>query len=266
MKKFGFLIVPLLVIIMGSAIAPRLLAGGTRPTTLIFVGIGLILFVSMIRPKKAATKSLTQVGSEILDDFCKDAFTDNPALEKKFQAALSDIGNNLPKTAGNKLKKIEAECTTDPQKYALALASARVYQMSQDWKNVIREYNKAIVLHPTAKLAYSIGDCNQRLGNLDKAKDSYEFAMELDPTNPQYPSSLGTVCVGNGDYDDAMDYAQDALDIDSAFPQALATMAICYGVKNDSIMYKHYTDRAGDAGYSQDKIETTVKALRKREK
>ena len=262
MKKLSTF-APILVILIGAIIVPRMLAGGTNPVTLIFMGIGMIFLVTLIRPKKAPTKSLQQMEESIMDDFCKDAFAGNDALGKKFLAALSDAGKNMPKSAATKLQKMEAECTTDQQKYAVAMAAAYAYQQSRDWKNVIREYNKAIVLHPTDTLAYKIGDCNQRLGRLDKARDSYEFAIELNPENPQYVSSLGTLCVGEGNFDSAIDYAMDALDLDPNFSQALATLAICYGVKKDSVMYKHYLDLAVENGYSQEKIETTVKALKK---
>lgn len=266
MKKFGFMLLPILVILLGSTLVPRLLAGGMSPVTMLLISGALIAVLILSRPKRTAPKSADQVAQELIDDFSRDAFAGNEALNKKYMSILNDIGNNLPKTAANKLKKLEAECTTDRQKYAVAVAAAKTCRLSQDWKNVIRECNKAIVLNPTPELAYSIGECHQRMGYLDKARDSYEFAQELDPSNPQYPSSLGTVCVGDGDYDAAIDYAEEALKLDSAFPQALATMAICYGMKDDSLMHRHYLDKAFDAGYSQQKIIDTINALKKRKK
>lgn len=263
MKRLGFL-VPLALILISTIVAPRLLAGGASPKSLIFIGLGMILLVMTVRPKKAATKTVMQLEHEILDDFSKDAFEGNNVLGEKFQNALHDAGKNMPKAAASKLQKLASECTTDPQKYAVAMASAHIYRMSQDWKNVIREYNKAIVLHPTGDTAYKLGDCYQRLGRLDKARDSYEFAMELDPENPQYPSSLGTVCVGEGNYTSAIDYAMDALDLDENFSQALATLAICYGVQRNSELYDKYARLAAENGYSTEKIETTVKTLKKR--
>ena len=265
MKKIGSFL-PVLTILFIAVMGPRLLAGGMNPARLIILGGLMILIVVMIRPMKAATKSLQQIQEEVLDDFCENAFADNEALEKRFLSALSDAGRNMPKSAASKLRKLTDECTTDRQRYAVALASAYTARRNQDWKTVIREYNKAIVLNPSADMAYKIGDAHQRLGNLDKARDSYEFAMELDPANPQYPSSLATACVGDGYYTMAQEYAQDALDLDPNFPQALATMAICYGLQEEPAMYKFYLDKAFDNGYSMDKIESTVKALKKRNK
>lgn len=266
MKKFGFMLVPVLFLGFGLLVVPRMLASGMSPITLILLSAAMLAVVFLFRPKAAAPKSMEQITGEIVDDFCKDAFADNEELNKKFSAALGDIGRNLPKAAITKLQKLSEECTQDTEKYAVALATALAYRQTKDFKGMIREYNKAIVLNPTDTLAYRVGDCHQRLGNLDKARDSYEFAAELNPNNPQYPSSLGTVCVGEGDYDTAMDYAADALALDAAFPQALATMAICYGMKDDTILHKHYLKLAMDNGYSQEKIENTIQTLKKREK
>lgn len=266
MKKFGFMLVPVLFLGFGLLVVPRMLASGMSPITLILLSAAMLAVVFLFRPKAAAPKSMEQITGEIVDDFCKDAFADNEELNRKFSAALGDIGRNMPKAAITKLQKLSEECTQAPEKYAVALATALAYRQIKDFKGMIREYNKAIVLNPTDTLAYRVGDCHQRLGNLDKARDSYEFAAELNPTNPQYPSSLGTVYVGEGDYETAMDYATDALELDSAFPQALATMAICYGMKNDSVMHKHYLKLAMENGYSQEKIESTIQTLKKREK
>lgn len=264
MKKIGFLIIPILVILSSSLLVPELLASGTNASTLIMISVGMIAVMFLLRPKKGPSKSAQQVLDDVMDEFSQDAFSGNEALEQKFLSAVKDIGNNLPKSAVSKLQKMAPLCTTDQQKYTVAKASAVVYRLTQDWKNAIREYNKAIILHPTDYLAYNIGECNQRLGNLDKARDSYEFAIELNPNNAQYPSSLGTICVAEGDYDAAIDYAQAALSIDDRFSQALATMSICYGLLNNAQLHKHYLDLAIGAGYKHEKIESTITALKKR--
>lgn len=264
MKKIGFMIVPVLVIIFSGMMVPKLLASNVSAPTLVLISIATVVILSLFRPKKGPGKSVQQIMDDVYDDYCRDAFADNADLEKKFQAALKDISQNIPRTAQGKLQKMTPLCTSDRQKYAVAQASALACRMERDWKNAIREYNKAIILNPTDALAYNIGECYQRMGNLDKAKDSYEFAMELNPESARYPSSFATACVGDGDYDTAMDYARDALTLDSNYAQALATMAICYALKDDEPMYRHYTVKAAEAGYKQDKIEATVKALKKR--
>lgn len=263
MKKLGFL-VPILFVLMFTLITPRILNSQLNPGTMAMLAAGLFVLMMVFKPKKASTKTAQAVAEDLLDDFCSNAFADDEALDKKFQSLLHDIGANMPKSAVNKAGKLEVLCETDAQKYAVAVVCAQAWRNQQKYKEAVREYNKAIVLHPTAGLAANIGDCQQRLGNLSKAKDSYEFACELEPKNPKYLSSLATVHVADGDYETALDIAMDALELDETLSQALATAAICYGLLNDPVMHKQYTQLAVSNGYSEKKIQETVKALKER--
>lgn len=264
MKRFGFFLVPILTILLMTQVIPRLFAGGMSPQAMLLVGALFLGIVLMARPKKRSTKTPEAVAAEVMDDFSANAFQKDEALMAKFQSALKDIGGNMPKSAVSKLEKLAPQCSAQEDKYAVAMATALAFRNQNDLKNAIREYNKALVLHPTGKLAYTIGECHQRLGYLDKARDSYEFAQELEPGNPQYPSSLGTVCVGDGNYYAAMEYAEEALALDPCFPQALATMAICSGVQGDDETHTRYLKLATENGYSEAKILDTIKALKKR--
>lgn len=264
MKRLGFIFAPLVILLLLSQVVPRFLSGGLSPQNLLFAGAVLAVVLVLTRPRKAATKTPEAVAQEVLDDFSAEAFRQSEALMGKFQAALKDIGSNMPKAAVSKLEKLAGQCSTQEDKYAVAMATALAFRKQNDLKNAIREYNKALVLHPSAKLAYTIGDCNQRLGYLDKARDSYEFASELDPSNPMYFSVIGTTYVGEGDYDTAMDYASEALNRDETYAQALATMSICYGLKEDAVLQRHYQRLAVENGYSESKIEDTIRALKKR--
>ena len=264
MKKAGSYLIPILFILIFAFVTPKVFSGTMSKSSLLTLVAVLFAVMFLFRPKKAATKTSEEVAAEVLDDFSSDAFADDEALKAKFYAALNDIGANCPKAAVSKLEKLAPQCSGSKETYAVALAAALAWRKQQDYKNAIREYNKAVVLHPSGKLAYTIGDAHQRLGNLDKAKDSYEFASELEPGNPQYFSSLATVHVAEGSYNDAIDTAMEALDLDENHASALATLAICYGIQDNSLMHKHYTDLAVENGYSADKIKETIKALKKR--
>ena len=248
MNKIGFLF-PILFILMFTLITPRVFAGAMSPSTMVLMGGAILVVMMLFRPKKAATKTAQAVADEIMDDFSADAFDGDEVLRKKFYAALSDLGGNMPKGAVSKLQKLAPLCTGKKEQYAVAMATALCWKKQNNHKNAVREYNKAVIIHPSASLAFTIGDCYQRLGELDKARDSYEFAQELEP----------------GNYNAAMDYAAEALDLDETYAQALATMAICHGMQDDALMHRHYLKLAADNGYSEQKILYTVKALKKRQ-
>lgn len=264
MKKLVYLI-PVILLLVFSMVGTRLFASGSiSPTTLLIVMIALFAVLMLVRPKSAGPKPASDVENKVRGDFAKDAFADDAQLNAKFQAALKEYRSNCPKAALSKLSKLVPQCRTDEEKYAVAMATALCQISVQNFKEAAKEYNRAVVLHPTADVAISIGSCHQRLGELSKAKDSYEFALDLEPDNAEARSSLATVYVANGDYATALEEAKLALEKDENLSSAMATAAICYGMMDDTLMRKHYTTLAVDHGYSEDKITQTISALKKR--
>lgn len=170
----------------------------------------------------------------------------------------------MPKAALAKLTKLAPLCTGEKEIYAVSMATGQVYMLLGKPLPAIREYTRALGLHPTAEGAMELGSCHQRLGNLDKARDSYEFAMDLDPDNLEARAKIATTYVADGDYNTALEQAQMVLAKDEKHASALATAAICCGLTGDPIMCRHYTTLAVDNGYSQKKIEDTISALKKR--
>ena len=264
MKKSGIFLIPLLIFAVISILGNRLFASGAiHPAMMVAIFAGAMLLMALIRPK---TKSagVSEKDLAILGEFAADTFANDPQLSGKFQAALKDYASNMPKASLNKLAKLEPQCQTDADKYGVAMLTGLCHISSYDFAKAIPELNKAVVIHPDAELAMRIGSCQQRLGELKKAKDSYEFAIDLDDRNADAWSSLATVCVAQGKYDAALDNAMEALERDNDHASALATAAICYGVQDDPVMSKHYTDLALNSGYSADKIKSTIDALKKR--
>ncbi len=264
MKKMGFLIAPFLMILLFMTLSNRIMSGSMDPKTMILLGLGLVFVLFMTKSKKVASKTLASVQEEVLKEYAMDAFAEDEALQKKFHAALTDFGNNYPKAAIAKLEKLAPLCTGEKERYAVAMASAKVYFQLQKYKDCTREYNKALVIHPTCTLSVTIGDCYQRLGELTKAQEAYEFAIDLEPQNVDAWSRLATVFVAQGDYEAALDQAMQVLTLDEHNASALATAAISSGLLGDNLMYRHYTNLAVENGYKEDKIKDTVKALKKR--
>ena len=264
MKKFTFLI-PVIMVLLFSLIGTRLFAAGAiSPAALVIIMVIFLGGLLLARPKAAAPKPTSDVEKMVRGAFAKDAFSDEPQLTAKFQAALKDYSSNCPKAALGKLSKLAPLCRNDAETYAVSIATAMCHITLQNFKEAARAYNMAIVLHPSGELAITMGSCHQRLGELKKAKDAYEFALELEPENTEARCSLATVYVADGDYETALAQAKLALEQNENLSSALATAAICYGVLDDSLMHKHYTQLAVDNGYSQEKITKTVSALKKR--
>jgi len=264
MKKFGF-ILPILLFLGFSFLSTRMFASGAfSPVILVVIMVVMFGVMMLVRPKTAAPKPVSDVEAHVRGEFAKDAFSDDPQLAAKFQSALKDYSGNMPKAALSKLEKLAPQCRSDAETYAVSIATAMTLCSLNKHKEAIRHYSQAIVLNPTTELAMTLGSCHQRLGELNKARDSYEFALDLDENFLDARSSIATTYVADGDYDSALEQAMLVLEKNENHASALATTAICYGLLNDPILSKRYQQLAVDNGYSEKKITETIAALKKR--
>ncbi len=267
MKKNGVFLVPILVIGVFMLISNRLMSSGAMsPSTMVIIGAVAFVLMLLIRPQKPTSQTSPDTALSLLGDYSKDAFSYDESLSAKFQSAVSDFLNSMPKSAAKKLEALQPLCKTDADTYAVSVAMGMIKCQNDDYAEAIKLFNKAVVLHPTVQLAESIASAQQRIGELDEAIDSYEFALDLDPEAIDIRAKLATACVGNGDFESAIDHAQLVLDKKEDHASALATIAICHGVLDHADLYNGYTAKASEAGYSEQKITTTVTALKKKYK
>lgn len=264
MKKFGFFL-PVVLVVLFTMFGTRMVASGTiSPSTMILVGAVALGAMMLLKPKKTAPKPVSDLEKQVTGAYAKDAFADEPQQAAKFQSALKDYSGNMPKAALSKLQKLAPQCTGDKEVYAVSMATALCQITIGKHKDAIREYVRALSLNPNSELAVSLGSCYQRLGELDKAKDTYQYALDLDGSNLDARSKLATAYVADGSYQMGLDQAMLVLQQKETDSSALATAAICYGLLDNPVMHKRYTQLAVENGYKKDKITNTVDALKKR--
>jgi len=263
--KFLMMLIPVLLLLVFMRVSSGIMASGSM-NPLVLIGISAIFLVMLLafRPKNKGAKPASDLEKKARGEFAKDAFADDPKLGAMFQAAMKDYNSNMPKAALAKLTKLAPLCTGEKENYAVSLATAHCQLINGKPLPAIREYTRALGLHPTAEVAMELGSCHQRLGNLDKARDSYEFALDLDENNLEAPSRIATTYVADHDFETALEYANRVIDKDENHASALATAAICHGLLGDPVMCNYYTNLAVENGYSKKKIEETVVTLKKR--
>ena len=264
MKKFA-MFVPILFFAGAMFLGSKFMSSGTMsPVTMIFGMLAILVVVSLFRPKpNNAMKPADDLEKEIRGDFAKDAFADDAQLNAMFQSALKDYSANMPKAAYAKLLKLIPLCRNDQEKYAAAIATAQIQMTLGKHMDAARQYTTALVLNPSSDLAMKQGGCYQRMGELDRARSAYTYALDLDEGNLEAHSAIATTYVADRNYEEALGVALKILEKDENHASALATTAICYGLQNDSDMRELYTDRAERNGYSRKKINETISALRR---
>lgn len=265
MKKSGSFLVPAAVLLIVFVFFKQVFGSGPiNPIVMIGIIITCLVVVSLLMPRKKSAKGNVDSTFTLLGDFSKEAFHYDEKLSAQFQSAVSDFLNSMPKSAAKKLESLQPLCKTDADTYAVSVALGLIKCYDEDHAAAIKLFNRAVVLHPTAQLADAIGSAHQRIGELDEAIDAYEFALDLDPDAIDIRAKVATAYVGDGKFETAIDQAQQVLDIQEDHASALATIAICHGVLGHEELYSGYTARAVEAGYSEQKITTTVPALQKK--
>lgn len=265
--KILLMFVPVLIFLLFMRLGIGVLATGTvNPAVLIGITAVIMFVLVVLRPKNKGSSAVSNLEKKARGEFAKDAFADDAKLGSLFQAAIKDYSGNMPKAALAKLTKLAPMCTDDKEIYAVSMATAQCHLILGKPLPAIREYTRALGIHPTAEVALELGSCHQRLGNLDKARDTYEFAQDLDENNLEARSRIATTYVADHAFETALEHANMVLDKDAHHASALATAAICHGLLNDPVMCKYYTEQAVENGYSRKKIEETVSVLKKRSK
>ena len=194
-------------------------------------------------------------------DFIRAAFSDEPKLEKKLYAAIGDYNQNKPAAALAKLQKLRKECQRTDDLYAVTFFMALCCDDMRLWDEAIGHYDAASKMRPHTTLFSNMGLCLQRLGKTEEAENAYKQALQLDPKNDYALTNLSSLCFREGDYEGALDYAEEALAINAQQPQALSTAAICCGIQGYEKEYIEYYRRAVAAGYDGNKIKYAIKQL-----
>lgn len=264
MKKLLYF-VPVLLILAFTLLGNRMFASGSvSASTLAIVMAALVVVLLLFRPRQKKAKTpAADLETKVRGTYATDAFAEDAKANALFRSALKDFSGNMPKSALNKLKKLEGQCHSDPEKYAVAVATAMVQASLNKYAEAARQYTSALVLCPGSDVSLEQGRCYQRIGELKKARSAYAYALDLDGENWEARSALATACVADRDYEAGLEEARVVLEHNENHPSALATAAICCGLMNDPVMSKFYTDKAVANGYSANKIKDTIAALKK---
>jgi len=128
----------------------------------------------------------------------------------------------------SKLDDIDAKAKTLRATRAMTLG--RTAEREQRWSDAAMHYSRGFEAKPTAELADRAANallrCND--GETERAVSLAEKAVALDPKNASYRITLGEAYLMAGEYEDAKEEADDALELggenDKARAKALAAM------------------------------------------
>jgi serine/threonine protein kinase/Tfp pilus assembly protein PilF len=150
--------------------------------------------------------------------------------------ALTDYANNYATgaaiSASYETAKSDAQLAV-ARTPALAdgyMALANVLESeSLDLTHAAEHYERAVSLAPgSAEVARRYGLFSARLGHIEAGETAARRAVQLDPLNPAMHRLLSFVLRVSRRYEEAIDAAQAAVDLDAENPRALTTRGLAY--------------------------------------
>ena len=227
-------------------------------------GILIIIaaILGMIHPKRrrkvSNKKTLYQ---KAYGEFIQNAFYDDPNLEKKFYRAVDDYNFNRFAAGFDKLNKLRKECQRTTDIYAVTVFMALCCDGMQAYEEAVRHYADAARIRENSTLHSNAGLCYLHMGRLEEAEKAYHSAIRINEKNAFAWNNLATLYFKQGEYEQALKYAETAIDIDARMPQALGCAAICCALMNYEEEYRKYYRQAVSAGYDGSKIKNAIASL-----
>lgn len=115
---------------------------------------------------------------------------------------------------------------TDSKAGEIAKNIALIYVSQGNNEAAIGAIKKARALNPDdASLLMTEADIQYKAGNIDRFTALMNEAAAKDPNNPELQYNLGVVTAGNGDVEKAKEYYAKAIELDPAYPAANMNMA-----------------------------------------
>lgn len=228
-------------------------------TRAILIMLGAAL--SMLRKPKSKVISPKATYEKAYSEFVQNAFHDEPKLEKQLYAAIHFYNLNKPDKAVAKLKKLRKECQRTNELRAVSIFTALCLDDMQLYEQAIEQYQAAASMGNSSTLQSNIGLCYQKTGNFEEAERRYDLAIQLDPKNAYARNNLSALYFRQGNYDEALDVAVEALAIDGKMRQALTTAAICCGILEYSEEYEQYYRQAVANGADGNAIKEIIKNM-----
>jgi len=221
--------------------------------------LGAVL--SMGRKPKHKVISPKATYEKAYGPFVQNAFHDDAKLEKRLYAAIHFYNQNKPDKAIAKLKKLRKECQRTNELRAVSIFTALCLDDMQLYEQAIEQYQAAASMGNSSTLQSNMGLCYQKLGNYEEAERRYDLAAQLDPKNAYARNNLSALYFRQGNYDDALDVAMEAIAIDSNMRQALTTAAICCGILGYHEEYEQYYHQAVANGADGQVIKDIIKNM-----
>lgn len=138
-------------------------------------------------------------------------------------------------------------------------------QKASGYLNSGRRPDALLIYHDVSKSAgsngavqFALGQLCEQFGDVDQAITHYNLAVEDEPDQPRYLSSLGIAHINSGDSRRALEILERALELDPAMTEVLHGLGVCYMRRGDYQTAAEYLEKARESNRSDASVLTNL--------
>lgn len=126
-----------------------------------------------------------------------------------------------------------ATIAIEPESYRAHSNLAGYYFDQGDYKAALKHYIRCITLERTPQNYYNLGNTYRKVGDLKRAIDAYNTALDIDPTYAEIHNNLGLTYMDVGDYNRAEKELLTALRYGTSNASAYENLGLVYATRGE---------------------------------
>ena len=227
---------------------------------LVFAGVVLGVLKTGSRTRRSVSNKKA-LYSKAYADYIENVFPEDRKLQKLFFDAVDDYNRDKPAAGVAKLEKLRPSCVRRSDIYAVTVFLALCLDDMQVYDKAAQQYRAALSMKPHSSLASNLGLVLERLGRAAESAAAYDQAIRLDPNNANAWNNMAQQLLRGGDYEEALEKARKAAELNPKLYQAHNALAICSYMLGDMDAYQQHYRRAVSNGANGERIKAFIASL-----
>lgn len=223
----------------------------------------LICIVGLVRTFQIRQRRSLEFYAAEYSELLGDAFDTQPFWQKKLLCAIRLYNENNYDKALKYLFDLKDRAQTQKDHYIVFLFAALCFTDMGVYEQAIRIYQQLISKGNADSVIFSnLGHVQMKTGDHKNALRNYKLALEYDSANEYAYNNIAQAHFHLHEFDEAIPYAEKALEINPKLKQASSLLAIIYALENHKENAEKYFHIAISSGYTPGDLKETIEYFR----
>lgn len=187
------------------------------------------------------------------------AFAEDPKKRERLLEAVRLFDEDKNSAALKLLEELKLDARTRDEIYAVGLFTALCQEGLGLNDAAIATYEAMAEKGAVSSQLYSnLGILYVRSDEVEKARESYMKAIELDPKNPLRHSNMANLMLRLGEYDGAAQAAANAIELNPSQYQAWTVLAVVAAIQGDAERSEKCIRKAVECGQEEEALRRAI--------